>query len=177
MTPAMGISVRPAAEQDVPAIHKVIQAAFTKLLSEPGSAKRLKALEETEDDIRKDLTKKRVLVCECDGTVVGSLRYHVVMENIAYLSRFGVLPEFHGRGIGGALVDEVVRACKEQSLRAIALHTSSAVHCTMRFYYRMGFFAAGISVSRGYYRALMVKELVKPEELIDYAALFENSGL
>jgi ribosomal protein S18 acetylase RimI-like enzyme len=177
MIPATKVTVRPATEKDVPAIHRVIQAAFQKLLLEPGSAKTLQALKETEEDIKKDLREKRVLLCEHGGMIAGSIRYHVVMENIAYISRFGVLPELQGCGIGGALIDAVVEECQERGLRAMALHTSSAVFSSMRFYYKMCFFAAGVSTKRGYYRALLVRELVPPDEIVDYAALFQDSGL
>lgn len=177
MIPAAEVTVRPAAAKDVPVIHSITRAAFKKLLSEPGSAKTLKALEETEEDILKDLGEKRVLLCEQDGTPVGSIRYHVVLGNIAYISRFGVLPESQGRGIGGALIDAVAAECRERGLRAMVLHTSSAVLSSMRFYYRMQFFVAGVCMDRGYYRAILVRELDRPGQIIDYAELFKNSGL
>lgn len=177
MIPPKETAVRPATAKDASAIHRITQAAFKKLLSEPGSAKTLKALEETEEDILKELGEKHVLLCEQDGTPVGSIRYHVVMNDIAYISRFGVLPEVQGCGIGGALIGAVAKECGEQGLRAMVLHTSSAVLSSMRFYYKMGFFVAGVSTKRGYYRAILVRELDKPEKIVDYAELFQSSGL
>ncbi len=177
MIPATKTAVRPATAEDAPAIHSITQAAFKKLLSEPGSAKTLKALQETEEDILKDLGEKRVLMCEQDGGPVGSIRYHVVLGNIAYISRFGVLPEAQGRGIGGALIDAVAAECRERGLRAMVLHTSSAVLSSMRFYYKMQFFVAGVCTDRGYYRAILVRELDRPGQIVDYAELFKNSGL
>jgi len=101
----------------------------------------------------------------------------VVLDDIAYISRFGVLPEAQGCGIGGALVDYVAKECEEKGLRAMILHTSSAVMSSMRFYYRKHFFVAGVSTERGYYRALLVRELAHSDALVDYAELMKMSGL
>ncbi len=177
MIPSIKTIVRPATAWDAPAIHKIISTAFKKLLSEPGSAKTLKALDETEEDILKEMGTKRILLCELDGVPVGSIRYHTIMGDFAYISRLGVLPQTQGCGVGGILIEEVVRECEAKGIRAIVLHTSSAVMSSMRLYYKMGFFVAGISLNRGYYRALLVRELKKPSTIIDYAELFEGSGL
>ena len=50
----------------------------------------------------------------------------------------------------------------EQSIRAIALHTSSRMFGLIRFYYGHGYFIYSTESSRGYIRALLVHELEMP---------------
>ena len=52
--------------------------------------------------------------------------------------------------------------CREQSVRAIALHTSSRMFGLIRFYYGHGYFIHSTDESRGYIRALLVHELEMP---------------
>ena len=65
-------------------------------------------------------------------------------------------------GIGGMLIDRVEVLCREQSVRAIALHTSSRMFGLIRFYYGHGYFIHSTDESRGYIRALLVHELEMP---------------
>ena len=65
-------------------------------------------------------------------------------------------------GIGGMLIDRVETLCREQSIRAIALHTSSRMFGLIRFYYGHGYFIYSTESSRGYIRALLVHELEMP---------------
>ena len=51
---------------------------------------------------------------------------------------------------------------REQSIRAIALHTSSRMFGLIRFYYGHGYFIYSTESSRGYIRALLVHELEMP---------------
>lgn len=171
------IIIRPATEDDVMAVHEITQAAFRKLASEPGSSPNLKALSETPEVVFNELKNKNIFVGEFNGEPVGTIRYHEPIEGIGYISRFGVHPDAQCGGMGGYLVDAVVKECRKKDLKAIALHTASTVMSSMRFYYRKNFFVVGISMDRGYYRSLMVRELKKPYTLVDYVKLFEESGL
>ena len=120
----MEVEIREATEADAGAIREIMQDAFHKYENDLGMKGHVQALSETEDDIQRDIRHKTVLVGLVDGVPVGSVRVEM-LGSIAYLSRFGVCSAITKSGIGGMLIDRVETLCREQSIRAIALHTSS----------------------------------------------------
>lgn len=159
-----GLYVRPAVEADAEVINEVTHNAFTKYQQDLGRSDKVSALKETADDVRRDIASKRVLVGMLDGRVIGSVRYELLPGKgapVAYLSRFGVLTEFQGSGLGGILLRRVEDECRQLGARAIALHTSSRMTYLVCFYYRNGYFIHSTSTERGYIRALLVRELVE----------------
>ena len=138
----MVVDIKEATPADAEAIQEIMQDAFHKYERDLGMTGHVKALQETVEDIRRDIEKKTVLVGFVDGVAVGSVRVEI-MGDLAYLSRFGV-------------------RCREQSVRAIALHTSSRMFGLIRFYYGHGYFIHSTDESRGYIRALLVHELEMP---------------
>lgn len=157
-----GVYVRDAVESDADIICDVVHSAFTKYQQDLGSTGKVAALNETADDIRRDIRSKHVLVGLMDGKLVGSVRYEIMPSAggpVAYLSRFGVLGDYQGSGMGGILIKRVEDECRALGARAIALHTSSRMTYLVCFYYRNGYFIHSTSTARGYIRALLVREL------------------
>lgn len=157
----MEVKIREATEADAGAIREIMQDAFHKYENDLGMKGHVQALSETEDDIQRDIRHKTVLIGLVDGVPVGSVRVEM-LGSIAYLSRFGVCSAITKSGIGGMLIDRVEILCREQSIRAIALHTSSRMFGLIRFYYGHGYFIYSTESSRGYIRALLVHELEMP---------------
>ena len=157
----MVVDIKEATPADAEAIQEIMQDAFHKYERDLGMTGHVKALQETVEDIRRDIEKKTVLVGFVDGVAVGSVRVEI-MGDLAYLSRFGVRSAITKSGIGGMLIDRVEVLCREQSVRAIALHTSSRMFGLIRFYYGHGYFIHPTDESRGYIRALLVHELEMP---------------
>lgn len=165
---AMNIVVRPARFDDVPAILEITQEAFHKYAFDLGNNYPVKALHETEATIVEQMEQKHILIGELDGSPVGSIRYEFIHGDVAYISRFGVKLVAQSCGMGGALVNRVVRNCLEKNKRAIALHTCAKMYSLIRFYYGKGFFIHSTTTDRGYLRALLVKELQQPDPIYDY---------
>ncbi len=157
----MVVDIKEATPGDAPAILEIMQDAFHKYERDLGMAGHVTALKETVEDIQRDIREKTVLVGFVDGVAVGSVRVEI-MGDLAYLSRFGVRSAISKSGIGGMLIDRVEVLCREQSVRAIALHTSSRMYGLIRFYYGHGYFIHSTETSRGYIRALLVHELEMP---------------
>ena len=153
--------IKEATPADAEAIQEIMQDAFRKYERDLGMSGHVTALKETVEDIRRDIEEKTVLVGFVDGVAVGSVRVEI-MGDLAYLSRFGVRSAITKSGIGGMLIDRVEVLCREQSVRAIALHTSSRMFGLIRFYYGHGYFIHSTETSRGYIRALLVHELEMP---------------
>ena len=165
------IAVRPAAESDAEAIGEITREAFTKYRNDLIGHASVKALGESREDILRDIKTKRVLVAEMNGRPVGSARYELLESGIAYLSRFGVLLAAQSLGVGGLLISRVVDECAKAEIPAVALHTSARMSSLIRFYYGKGFFIHTVASDRGYYRALLIKELSLHDDIIDYASL------
>ena len=135
--------------------------AFAKYERDLGMYGHVTALKETVEDIERDIEEKTVLIGFVNGEAVGSVRVEI-MGDLAYLSRFGVKSANTKTGLGGLLIHEVEAICREQSVRAIALHTSSRMYGLIRFYYGHGYFIHSTATDRGYIRALLVHELEMP---------------
>jgi ribosomal protein S18 acetylase RimI-like enzyme len=166
------VIIRKATADDAAAVQAITHAAFEdyeKKLGEIGAG-HVKALTETIGDIKEDIQKKSVLLGVVNGQPIGSIRFEVCGD-IAYISRFGVLPNAQKSGIGGMLLDRVATLCRDQYLKAIALHTASRMYGQVRFYYGHGYFIHSTSAERGYIRALLVHELEMPDHEYDLSPI------
>lgn len=154
----LGFEVRVATYDDIDAIAKITSEAFVKyaqLIGMPTTA----ALNETAEDIKKDIDENMILVAFVDGVPVGSVRVKVDMEEkSAYLYRFGVRLNVQNNGIGKSLMNLVDIKMKELGIKTISLHTGAKVSSLVRFYYGRGFYIDSTTKDRGYVRALLVKE-------------------
>jgi len=169
----MEIIIRPAGAADIPAIHRIILAAFRKYADVLGLDGQVSALRETEADIAKEIVHKTVLVAERDGEIVGSVRYEMITEDVAYLTRFSVDPDVHNSGIGKLLLAAVNEYAARQGAKVIALHTASKMTPLVRMYYGMGYYIKSTSEDRGYIRALFLRELAE-EGLPDLSVLVNH---
>ncbi len=149
--------IRKAIEADVPQIRKVTQEAFA-LYIQSAHLKTIPALTETEEDIRRDLENKVVLVAYIGDKIVGSLRLELRDGHTAYLSRFGVDPACQNLGIGKSLMNIVDNLMREYHIKQVQLHTASQIGTLIRFYYGRGFYVDSTSKDRGYIRALLCKD-------------------
>lgn len=165
----MKITVRKALPKDAPAILDITKEAFSKYAFDLGMPEKVKALKESEAVVLDDMQRKTVLVAELDGVPVGTIRYEQLTPSMAYISRFGVRLAAQSCGVGGALVNAVLTNCREAGMNAVALHTSAKMYSLIRFYYGKGFFISSTSTERGYVRALLVKELISADAVVDYA--------
>lgn len=66
------------------------------------------------------------------------------------LLRIATAPEKRGRGIGGALLDEVIRRCRSSGAEVLRLEVRRSNNAAIALYLSRGFFEIG--VRRGYYR-------------------------
>ncbi len=150
--------VRRASCHDAESIRKITAEAFEKYC-ELAQLETIAALNETIEDIHRDIEDKIVLVAYIDDEVVGSVRVGINEETQeAYLSRFGVSTKYQNLGIGKALMNMVDITMRHNGVKRICLHTASKVFSLVRFYYGRGFYIDSTSKDRGYVRALLVKD-------------------
>ncbi len=168
------ITLTRAVEADAPDILRVTKQAFDIYAKEVRKRESIAALYETLEDVQRDITEKYVYVARIDGELVGSVRFALCGEGMAYLSRFSMLPEVQNLGIGGLLLEKVKLECLSLGVRAIALHTASKMRSTVAFYLKNGYYIHSISKDSDYIRAFMVNELVEMDELFDYESVISR---
>lgn len=149
--------VRIATYDDIDDILSITKEAFIKY-AELAGLESTAALFETYDDVKKDIDTKIVLIAFSDGVPVGSVRVEVFDDNTAYLSRFGVKLTSQNNGIGKSIMNLVDRIMKKKGVTKISLHTGSKITSLIRFYYGRGFYIDSTDKSRGYVRALLIKD-------------------
>lgn len=150
--------VKRATEEDIPAIHKITKDAFLKYCENAGLSYNIEALNETYEDIRKDIESKEVFVVRIDDEPVGAVRVELLPNQEAYLSRFAVDDRHRNNGIGKILMNVVDKVMREHGVKILRLHTASKVTALIRFYYGRGFYIASVEDGRGYPRAELIKE-------------------
>ena len=156
-TKLYGFSVKMATEEDIPFIQEITKDAFLKYIKE-AELTNIEALNETYEDIKKDLEEKYVFVAFINGEPVGSVRVKINDDGTAYLSRFGVRITNQNNGVGKTLVSVVDKVMKEHNVKRLMLHTAAKFFTLVRFYYGRGFYIDEVRKDKGYPRALMIKE-------------------
>lgn len=151
-------TIRKATEEDAPAIYDVIQESFYEYMRNTGLTSSMDALQESCEDIVRDIRTKEVYIAIIDNVAVGSARVSVLPDNTAYLSRFGVRVGYHNTGIGQSIMNLIDRMLISRGIKSVSLHTASKHKDLVRFYYGRGFYVDSTTKDKGYVRALMIKE-------------------
>ena len=150
--------IRKATIQDAPAIATIIQEAFKKYMQDAGLSVIMDALTESIGTIEADIAEKEVYIALIDDNPVGTIRIKMLPDKTAYISRFGVMLDYHNIGIGKSLMNLADKILKSHGVKKVSLHTASKYRDLIRFYYGRGFYVESTSTDRGYIRALLVKE-------------------
>lgn len=150
--------IRKATLGDAPAIIEIMQEAFKKYMQDTGLSGTMEALTESLDEIQKDISEKEVYIALIDDIPVGTIRIKTLPDNTAYISRFGVMLNYHNIGIGKSLMNLADKILISKGVKKVRLHTASKYRDLIRFYYGRGFYIESTSTDRGYIRALLVKE-------------------
>ena len=126
-----GYSIRSMRQNDLPAVAEVDAVAFDLLWQNS-----LPALE------RAYPQTTLTTVVEVDGQVIG---YQLSTRNPlgAHLARLAVRPEMQGRGIGYALVADLIRQAGRHGITHLTVNTQSDNAASLILYKRAGFFETG----------------------------------
>jgi amino-acid N-acetyltransferase len=107
-----GVTIRRARTGDVRAIRSIVEGyAGDRILL----AKDLVTLYEDVPDFR--------VAVGSDGDVIGCGAVHVMWEDIAEVRTLAVMPHYRGRGVGSALLGELLRTANELGVTRVACLT------------------------------------------------------
>ena len=150
--------IRKAQLEDAEEIRSITKEAFKKYMQDAGLSGTMEALEESLEDIKKDIETKEVFIAFIDSIPVGTIRVEILPDNTAYISRFGVRLDYHNIGIGKAMMNLVDKLLVSKGIKRVSLHTASKYKALMRFYYGRGFYVDSTTKDKVYVRALLVKD-------------------
>ena len=165
--------IRKAVPGDAKEINRITKSAFLLYRDELHSAAPVYALQETDIDILDDIIHHFVYVAEEDGKILGAIRYCALSRELAYLYRFAVDPDINNVGIGSDILNFVLGECEAAGFSVAVLHTNSRYYKLARYYYGKQFFVHSTDDSKGYIRALFVKE-IKPAAKYDLSPAFKK---
>ena len=129
---------RDAEPGDEPAVREVVFSVLREFgfAPEPGATDA--DLEDLRANYQEGGGRFRVLVTE-DGTIVGCGGLCRVSGEEAELRKMYFLPEARGRGLGSALLRDLVDHARRQGFRRIVLETASVLAHAGALYRRHGF--------------------------------------
>ena len=94
------------------------------------------------DEVTNIETRRYTVVVE-DGKILGYLGVMFAMDEL-HINTIGVLPDFEGKGIAAALMDDAWRDAKERNIERATLEVAVSNKRAQDLYYRYGFKPVGI---------------------------------
>ena len=128
------IQIRPATEDDFPALLQVQQAAF----GEYASVYKVSGwTTETLDSLKEDAREKHIFVAEADGGVIGSVRFWNV-AGVCVIRLLSVSPTHQNQGVAKALIQEIEQVATESHkfYACTMLNTARNIHLFMSLGYK-----------------------------------------
>lgn len=116
-------------------VHRLTRCAFGGYgwLTPPSGA-----LDETEDDVRRDLAQHGGAVARIDGSAVGALRF-VIEPRQLHVRRVAVDPQRQGGGVGRALMEWAHGHARALGKQEVHLGVRAQLPGNRRFYEGLGY--------------------------------------
>ncbi len=140
------MTIRPAFTDDMPAVNE-IRNYFVR------NSTAIYTEEETTDDERRrwlgdrDPVRHPVIVAETDGRVVGWASLSAYSEKCGYAATAEVsvyvMPEHHGKGIGRALLSDLVTRARDGGLHCLIARIDSEGEPSIQLHASLGFTEVG----------------------------------
>jgi len=126
-----GLHIRAMASADLPVVTELDKSAFGPFWHN------------TEDSLLRAYSQAiHATIAENESGVVG---YQISTGNPfgVHLARLGVRPDAQGRGVGSALVGDLIRQTSHHSTRGVTVNTQSDNQVSLTLYQKMGFVRTG----------------------------------
>ncbi|MGA9868140.1 MAG: GNAT family N-acetyltransferase [Acetobacteraceae bacterium] len=147
--------VRPATAADLPAMTRIVAAAYAKYIARIG-----KPPAPMLDDYAAHVRAHAAWVIEDDGTVAG-LIVLLPMDDHLQLDNIAVDPALHGRGVGRALMSFSEREAARRGYHELRLYTHEAMTENLAMYPALGWQETGRREEAGYRRVFFRKPILQ----------------
>ncbi len=130
--PTGGVRIRPMRKEDLPIVAQVDRAAFGRFWHNSATSLQLAYAQAV-----------CATVAENDAGMVG---YQITTRgnlHRAHLARLGVRPQAQGRGVGTALMDDLVQRLRQARIEDLSVNTQADNAASLALYRKMGFVRTG----------------------------------
>ncbi|PYG90240.1 ribosomal protein S18 acetylase RimI-like enzyme [Ruminiclostridium sufflavum DSM 19573] len=125
-----------ANEKDLSEILKLQKKAFEMVAVKENNFD-IQPLKQTYEEIVQEFAKRKFIKYVLNGAIVGSVRGHADEQNICYVGKLIVHPDFQNAGIGTALMKELERHFSTCS--SFEIFTSQNSENTLSLYKKLGY--------------------------------------
>ncbi|MGE4133491.1 MAG: GNAT family N-acetyltransferase [Bdellovibrionales bacterium] len=136
--------LRLARDEDVPAIRRLVNAAY-KELADMGL--NYTATYQDEDTTRERMSRGRTFVVERDGEIIGTVllttRNLFTHRRTAYVSQLAIKPELKKLGLGRVLMDHCEELARAEGFEGVQLDTAQPAVHLVNWYHRRGYTVVG----------------------------------
>lgn len=156
-----GIGVRLAGDTDVPALRRLVNAAY-RTLGEMGL--NYTGVTQDEETTRKRMRGREVYVLEEAGVLIGTVTFSVKERDrgrYGYVNQLAVEPSRQRRGLGGRLMDIAEQRARDLGLRSVRLDTAVPAEHLIRWYAALGY----REVSRTHWRGKTYESVILEKTL------------
>ena len=139
----MSLSFRDATRADIPTVLEICHAGATDPNRYPPLVPDDPEYGRLFDIIASD-ANHRLIVCERDGTIIGTLLISFLPDLVSRGWR-GQIENVHiragerGNGVGGQMMGWAIARCRERGCQLVQLTSNKVRHDAHRFYERLGF--------------------------------------
>jgi ribosomal protein S18 acetylase RimI-like enzyme len=145
--------IRRAAKKDVPAIKRIVLAAYEKYTARIG-----KPPAPMTDDYEGQVAAGNAWVLELDGELLGLIvlvpkRAYMLIDNVA------VIPERQRSGLGRMLLAFAETTAKERGYVEVQLYTNELMRENVAWYTKLGYQETSRGYNSGFRRVFMKKQL------------------
>ena len=130
------IRVVQARPDDAALVHRIMRAAFAEYLGvlDPPSGSN----DETVEDVRRAIASGGALLAWDGDVAVGSARYEP-REDVLYVGRVSVLPEYRRKGVASALMQHAELIARQRGLSAVEVGVRASLPSNVGLYQQLGF--------------------------------------
>lgn len=137
-------TLRVANDGDIPAIRKLVNAAYKELADQ---GLNYTATYQDEQVTRNRISKGKAFLIEEDGELIASVLitndYQMTGKNTAYISQLAVLPSHKNRGLGNLLMDFCEFIAVQEKREVMQLDTAKPAQHLVSWYLKQGYLIIG----------------------------------
>jgi len=118
----------------------------------------INSFHETQKNLERDIVRGlEILVAEKENRIIGAVRFAIIDSKLK-LGRLAVLPDSRCEGVGGKLIDAVIKIAQEKNVKIVVLDVMEEKGL-IPFYEKFGFKVKSKKKHQNHHDVIMEKEI------------------